>query len=207
MPLPVPSPGAAADPRQTPLASDGCPTSPASAAAPQLPDHELLRPIAQGSYGEVWLARSALGTFRAVKIVYRKTFWHDHPFDREFKGIQKFEPISRSHEGLVDILQVGRGDGYFYYVMELADDASRPDTGCRIPDTGCQMPDAGLPKRKADDPGLSSIQYPVSSIQYPVSSIQHSVSLQPLTLPAPSIPTSSPAVGCRLRSASNSACH
>jgi len=40
------------------------------------------------------------------------------------EGIQKFEPISRSHEGLVDILQIGRNDrdGYFYYVMELADD-------------------------------------------------------------------------------------
>ena len=37
----------------------------------------------------------------------------------------KFEPVSRSHEGFVDILQVGRNDetGYFYYVMELADDA------------------------------------------------------------------------------------
>src|SRR5207249_4149247 len=47
------------------------------------------------------------------------------PFEREFKGIQKFEPISRSHDGLVDILQVGRDDaaGYFYYVMELADGA------------------------------------------------------------------------------------
>src|SRR5207249_2288474 len=31
----------------------------------------------------------------------------------------------RSHDGLVDILQVGRNDaaGYYYYVMELGDDA------------------------------------------------------------------------------------
>src|SRR2546428_13181493 len=91
-----------------------------------IPDHALIREIGRGSYGEVWLARNALGTYRAVKIVYRQTFAHDRPYEREFSGIQKFEPISRAHEGLVDILQVGRNNdaGYFYYVMELADDAN-----------------------------------------------------------------------------------
>src|SRR5215510_13221642 len=90
-----------------------------------IPDHELLKKIGGGSYGEVWLARSTLGSYRAVKVVHRTTFEHDRPFEREFAGIKKFEPISRSHEGLVDLLQVGRSDheGYFYYVMELADDA------------------------------------------------------------------------------------
>src|SRR5436190_10807333 len=92
-------------------------------ARTSVPDHALLKQIGVGSYGEVWLARSAIGTLRAVKIVRRETFWHDHPFDREFKGIQKFEPLSRSHDGLVDILQIGRGEGYVYYVMELADAA------------------------------------------------------------------------------------
>jgi Protein kinase domain len=39
--------------------------------------------------------------------------------------IRKFEPVSRLHQSHVDILQIGRNDaeGYFYYVMELADDA------------------------------------------------------------------------------------
>src|ERR1043165_3321825 len=93
---------------------------------PQIPDHKLLRPIGGGSYGEVWLAKNVMGSFRAVKLVYRNTFESERPYEREFSGIKKFEPISRSHEGFVDILQVGRNDaeGYFYYVMELADDAA-----------------------------------------------------------------------------------
>lgn len=90
---------------------------------PNIPDHTLLRRIGGGSYGDVWLAQSVLGTYRAVKIVYRRSFNEDRPYEREFNGIKRFEPISRSHEGLVDILQTGRNDdaGYFYYVMELAD--------------------------------------------------------------------------------------
>ena len=91
---------------------------------PVVPDHQLIRCIGSGSYGEVWLAQSIMGTYRAVKVVYRHSFDQDRPYDREFNGIQRFEPISRSHESLVDILQVGRNDeaGYYYYVMELADD-------------------------------------------------------------------------------------
>ncbi len=36
---------------------------------PFIPDFQLLRRIGQGSYGEVWLARNIVGTYRAVKIV------------------------------------------------------------------------------------------------------------------------------------------
>src|SRR5262249_4352885 len=56
--------------------------------------------------------------------IYRSDFEHDRPFEREFEGIRKFEPVSRTDESQVDILHVGRNDqaGYFYYVMELADD-------------------------------------------------------------------------------------
>ena len=88
---------------------------------PQIPDHELLRCIGSGSYGEVWLARNVMGTYRAVKVIYRATFSDDRPYEREYHGMQRFEPVSRSHDGLVDILQIGRNNtaGYFYYVMEL----------------------------------------------------------------------------------------
>lgn len=97
----------------------------------QIPDHEMLRCIGNGSYGEVWLARSVVGTFRAIKIISRKRFPGDRPFDREFIGIKKFEPLSRTHAGFVGVLHIGlnRDAGYFYYVMEVADDK---DTGQTI---------------------------------------------------------------------------
>ena len=91
---------------------------------PPVPDHTLLQRIGSGAYGEVWLARNALGTLRAVKIVFRARFKEDKPYEREFHGILKYEPLSRTHEGMVQVLHVGRGEGCFYCVMEVADDAS-----------------------------------------------------------------------------------
>lgn len=90
---------------------------------PQAADHQILQRIGVGAYGEVWLARSVAGRLRAVKVVWRDRFDHDRTFEREFAGLQKFEPLSRQHEGLVDVLQIGRNErsGCFYYVMELAD--------------------------------------------------------------------------------------
>ena len=106
---------------------------PQSGATIIIPEHALVRRIGKGSYGEVWLARTTMGTYRAVKIVRRSGVASDRAFEQEWAGIQKFEPISRSHEGFVDVLQVGRAADYFYYVMELGDDLTtdgkiNPDT-------------------------------------------------------------------------------
>jgi eukaryotic-like serine/threonine-protein kinase len=115
------------------------PTPPTSTATrhppPTIPDHELIRRIGAGAYGEVWLARNTLGAYRAVKVIYRSDFDSDRPYDREFDGIRKAEPVSRTHESQVDILHVGRGNGHFYYVMELADGV---EVGDRRTDDGGQ---------------------------------------------------------------------
>ena len=61
---------------------------------PIVPDYGLLRRIGGGAYGEVFLARSkATGILRAAKIVWRRSFNDDRPFQREFEGIQHFERI------------------------------------------------------------------------------------------------------------------
>lgn len=104
-----------------------------------IPDFSLLRQIGSGSYGEVWLARSVTGAYRAIKIVLRDQFDSEKSFEREFRGIEAFEPVSRTHGNLLQVLHVGRNatTGFYFYVMELADDA----TGAPI-----SNPDAYVPK-------------------------------------------------------------
>jgi len=94
---------------------------------PVIPDHDVLRKIGGGAYGEVWLARGVTGALRAVKVVWREDFEDERGFEREFEGILKYEPLSRDHPALVNILHVGRspdGLSFYYYVMELGDDVS-----------------------------------------------------------------------------------
>ena len=100
----------------------------AQAQAPRpdvsIPDHTLVCSVGRGAYGEVWLARTAIVSYHAVKIVQRQDFRTPDAYEREFKGIERYMPISLEHPGLVCILHVGRNDeaGYYYYVMEAADD-------------------------------------------------------------------------------------
>lgn len=94
--------------------------------SPNIPDYDLVRCIGRGAYGEVWLARDVIGRYHAAKIVKARSFPQATPYEREFQGVVHFAPISRTHPGLMQVLHVGRHDeaGYFFYLMELADDAS-----------------------------------------------------------------------------------
>jgi formylglycine-generating enzyme required for sulfatase activity/serine/threonine protein kinase len=92
-----------------------------SLRAPDIPDHDLIRSIGRGAYGEIWLAKTLTGGFRAIKVVFPEP----ELAYREFDGIRAFEPISRHHPGFVNIYHVGRGDKFLYYTMELADDCHK----------------------------------------------------------------------------------
>jgi serine/threonine protein kinase len=95
-----------------------------SAIEQVVPDFELLAKVGEGSYGEVYLAKSQTGQYRAVKIINRNRMGSYEAFDREFRGAKVYEVVSRKHEALIDILHVGcdAERGFFYYVMDAADD-------------------------------------------------------------------------------------
>ncbi len=123
---------------------------------PVIPDYTVLRRIGGGAYGEVWLARNMTGSHFAIKVVHRRLFDHDRPYERELDGIQRFEPISRSHPSQVAIHQVGKNsaEGYFYYVMDLADDAAA-DSRCPEVSEAPRDPTSDL-RPLTTTPGLSS---------------------------------------------------
>ena len=91
---------------------------------PDAPDYKLFNPpFGEGAYGKVWLARNAAGQWRALKAVYLANFdQNTDPYEREFNGIKKYQPISDKHPGLLRVEFVSEKQaGYFYYVMELGD--------------------------------------------------------------------------------------
>jgi len=115
------------------LVNDGLPTptqfwlTPEFEPGAQVGSYKLSSKIGSGSRGrgQIWISRTATGQRVALKIVKRQDMDDEKQFDREFKGICHYEPVSRTHDGLIDILHVSRDDeaGYYYYAMELADDA------------------------------------------------------------------------------------
>jgi hypothetical protein len=92
---------------------------------PVTPDYDLFDPpFGEGGFGKVWLARNAIGQWQALKAVYQSKFGKaTGPYEAEFKGIERYKPVSEKHSGLlrIDFVSRMKPEGYFYYVMELGD--------------------------------------------------------------------------------------
>lgn len=89
--------------------------------------HVAAEPFGAGAYGKVFLARhKRSGEWCALKMVERAKFQDEDAYEREFRGLAQFLPVSKRHPGLLKIRHLERdeAEGYFYYVMELGDAGS-----------------------------------------------------------------------------------
>jgi CHASE2 domain-containing sensor protein len=120
------APGAIMPPPPRPLPSphELDKIEPKTIKEPVIHQYTILKKIGEGAFGQVWLARDRVRSYCAIKTVFRKNFSDQRPFEREFEGVCNFKPISGRHPGWVPILHVGinENDGFFYYVMDAADD-------------------------------------------------------------------------------------
>ena len=91
---------------------------------PPIPDYELILLIGEGGFGEIWMGRDALGLYRAIKVIRYSEGKSLESYQAEYHGITHYAPFSRKYEGLIEIHHVGirEADGFYYYVMDLADD-------------------------------------------------------------------------------------
>jgi serine/threonine protein kinase len=119
-------------PSPTSPPSDAIPSTPGpedAASAPPVrlpgvPDYELHLHIGAGGFGHVWLARNRHDQgLCAVKVVSKG-------YRVELDGLRVYRQCAGNHPGLVEIKHVGEGEGFYYYVMPLADDVTTgPVTG------------------------------------------------------------------------------
>jgi serine/threonine protein kinase len=81
-----------------------------------------------GGFGQVWLARQKLtGVFYAVKLIPKNQIG-----EVELDGIRQYKQRSARDPSFLHLEHVGEARDFYYYVMELADDAR--GAGIRAPE-------------------------------------------------------------------------
>jgi len=95
-------------------------------APPEIPDFDLIRPIGEGGFGQVWLAvNRATERLRAVKVIPLQFSGTRDRAGREINSLVRLEDnLKYKHPNLLAIHHVAKTDEFLYYVMDLADDVS-----------------------------------------------------------------------------------
>lgn len=84
-----------------------------------IPNYDVLRFIASGGFGDVWLARERVtGLRRVIKVLFKV---HADRAARDVEGVTRYQRVAHNHPHLLQILTVGANDRCYYYVMEAAD--------------------------------------------------------------------------------------
>ena len=97
-----------------------------TAAVAQVPDFDLLRPIGEGGFGQVWLGvNRTTRQPQAVKLIPRAGVSSRDPAGREIASLVRLAANLRCrHPNLLTIHHVGETADHLFYVMDLADDLS-----------------------------------------------------------------------------------
>ena len=93
---------------------------------PEIPDFDLIRPIGEGGFGQVWLAvNRATERLRAVKVIPLGISGTRDRAGREINSLVRLEDnVNYKHPNLLAIHHVAKTAECLYYVMDLADDLS-----------------------------------------------------------------------------------
>jgi serine/threonine protein kinase len=93
---------------------------------PEIPDFDLIRPIGEGGFGQVWLAvNRATKRLRAVKVIALRVSGTRDRAGREINSLVRLEDnVKYKHPNLLTIHHVAKTADFLYYVMDLADDIS-----------------------------------------------------------------------------------
>jgi len=93
---------------------------------PEVSDFDVIRPIGEGGFGRVWLARNrTTGQLRAVKVIPLNRSGTADPAGREITSITRLEKnVRRQHPNLLSVHHIGKTADHLFYIMDLADDAS-----------------------------------------------------------------------------------
>jgi|GEM_PF-2399318 len=84
----------------------------------------------QGGYGAVWRVRDAVGSYCALKIVYKNSL---ADWQQEFNGLTAYKSKVSPHPNLIRIFHIENCPDFFWYTMECADNLNKE--GPYLPDT------------------------------------------------------------------------